>query len=416
MRTAGAIVNRMTEKPTPILFISDSPSSSSGLGRICRDITTRVHEHLSDIYRVGVLGWGGPGSRRFGFTNYVIEGMQEWAIPTLPEVWDDFAGNESGIVFTIWDLSRLDWIAQPRLSESSLLKNPALRQWLIKRPFKLFGYAPIDGSGPNDKLSFPLMRTALGFDTLLGYGEFGEDVLRRTIGDEESSKRHLSSIPHGVDRETFYEMHRPLCRHMFFQITGGQQIMKDSGPVTDDTCLIGICATNQDRKNFALGIETAAIIARDRKVRLWLHTDAYERFWSLPALLVDYGILDRAIISLTQIADEQLAEAFSACDLTLGIGPEGFGLPLAENLACGTPVITGSYAGAADFVPKDMQVDPVAFHYQGSFGTKRPVYNAADWAAKANEWIGKRTSLDPRYDWKNLWINEWEPWFREATK
>ena len=91
----------------PILFISDSPSSSTGLGRICRDIATRVHEHLSDVYRVGVLGYGGPGSRKFGFTNYVIEGMENWVIPTLPEVCDDFFGKEKGIVFPIWDPLRL---------------------------------------------------------------------------------------------------------------------------------------------------------------------------------------------------------------------------------------------------------------------------------------------------------------------
>jgi hypothetical protein len=62
-----------------------------------------------------------------------------------------------------------------------------------------------------------------------------------------------------------------------------------------------------------------------------------------------------------------------------------------------------------------MQVDPIAFRYEGSYASKRPVYNAADWAARAEEWIGKRTELDPKYDWVENW-KAWEQYLREAAK
>ncbi len=405
-----------------ILFISDAVSGSTGLSRITRDISTRVHEHLGDLYTVASYGYGSPGSSKIPFPQFVIEGMDAWVMPTLPEVCEDFFGKEKGIIFTIFDLHRVTWLSQPKQSTELFGKFPGLQQWAIKRPFELWGYVPLDSSGPNDRLTFPIMKTLLGFDRLLAYGAFGEGVIRRSIGDEESDKRHLTHLPHGINTDEFYEQDRKLSRRLLLEYTGAQSLLhalgiqKETAPIAEDECLVGICATNQNRKNWPLAIETCAILARNRKLRLWAHTDAFERYYSLPSLLVDYGLLDRTVISMGCVPDSKLATAFSACDLTLGIGPEGWGLPLAESLACSTPVVTGSYAGASGFVPKDMQVDPIGFYKDGSYSSLRPVYRAEDWAAKAEEWIGKRTSLDSRYDWENLWRNEWEPWFRAAAK
>ena len=108
----------MAEKPPfPLLILSDAPSASSGLGRICRDLATRIHERMSDVCKVATLGYGGPGSCKLGFQQYTIEGMSDWVVPTLPEVWKDFAGEEKGAVLSIWDASRLAWYAQPERSE-----------------------------------------------------------------------------------------------------------------------------------------------------------------------------------------------------------------------------------------------------------------------------------------------------------
>ena len=140
---------------------------------------------------------------------------------------------------------------------------------------------------------------------------------------------------------------------------------------------MGIVATNQARKNWQLGIETARILLdRGHDLRLWIHTDVIDRYWSLGNLIVDYGLVGRAAITITRFTDEQLAWMYSACDVTLGIGPEGFGYPIAESLACGVPCIVGSYGAQAEFVPKEMQLDPNAYFYEGAFCSKRPVHDA----------------------------------------
>ena len=185
------------------------------------------------------------------------------------------------------------------------------------------------------------------------------------------------------------------------------------GSILDNEVLIGIVATNQARKDWGLGIETAALFAKEHKLRLWIHIDKLEKYWSIPALLADYELLDRAVISLGFLSDDAMAMAYSACDLTLGIGPEGFGYPLAESLACGTPVITGSYAGGSDIVPKAMQVDPIAYRLEGVYSSMRPVFRAEDWANRAMEFLGNRARLDPQYDWNNLWPH-WEEWLRQG--
>jgi hypothetical protein len=62
-----------------------------------------------------------------------------------------------------------------------------------------------------------------------------------------------------------------------------------------------------------------------------------------------------------------------------------------------------------------MQVDPIGFYEEGSYACLRPVYRAEDWAAKAEEWIGKRTQLDSAYFWENNW-KAWEKYLREAAE
>ncbi len=99
--------------PVPLLILSDAPSSGTGLGRITKELATRIHIYMGDACRVATLGYGGPGSRELPFPQYAIEDIGEWIVPALPEVWQDFAGDQKGILFTIWDLSRLMWFAQP---------------------------------------------------------------------------------------------------------------------------------------------------------------------------------------------------------------------------------------------------------------------------------------------------------------
>ena len=183
--------------------------------------------------------------------------------------------------------------------------------------------------------------------------------------------------------------------------------------------IIGIVATNSARKDWGLAFETCVELKR-RGVNLgiWAHTDVFQKHWDLVGMANEFGLANRVIFTNGFLSDEVMAMAYSGCDVTLGIGSsEGWGLPLAESLACGTPVCQGSYGGATQFVPKEFQVKPVGFKWAGGpYNARYPVFSAVDWADKVQQILGYKQSLsllDPQYCWGNLWPR-WEKWFLEG--
>jgi glycosyltransferase involved in cell wall biosynthesis len=175
--------------------------------------------------------------------------------------------------------------------------------------------------------------------------------------------------------------------------------------------------TNQIRKDWGLGISTVAELAGERKVTLWCHTDVLERHWSLPALLHDFGLMEQSIVTLAQYPDEIMAWSYSACDVTLGIGlGEGYGYPIFESLACGTPCIHGDYGGAAEHLPPEFLVNADATRIEGPYNCVRRVYSPYEWRDKVKFLPASniRTTLPAHLDWNNLWPR-WEKWLREGV-
>ena len=380
-----------------ILFLSDSVSASSGLGRITRDLALRVHRHLGDIFEVATVGYGGPGSSSIPFKEYHLHSIENWLTPELPAIWADFAGDEEGILFCVWDLSRLYWLGNPQTCPI-----PFLRKWAETAKMGKWVYGAIDAEGPNGKAPTRIAETMKGFDRVLDYSEFSSQI----TGNPD----HL---PHGIDSSVFFPRDHSEARKRFI----------DSGfmGLTPDSLLIGIVATNQARKNWQLGVETCKILLeRGHDVRLWAHTDIIDRYWSIGNLIVDYGLTGRAAVTTQRFSDEQMTWMYSACNCTLGIGPEGWGFPLAESLACGVPVICGSYGGQAEYVPKWLQVDPEAYFYEGAFCSKRPVHSAAAWVSKVEKLLKNNyvSSLLPEeVDWNGnkLWPT-WRDWFLKGAE
>jgi glycosyltransferase involved in cell wall biosynthesis len=396
---------------TPLLILSDAPTAGSGLGRITKDLATRIHTNMQDVFRVGTLGYAGPYSRALGFPQYTMD-MKDWIVYNLPEVWDDLAGNEKGVILTIWDASRMLWFSRPENCG-----DPQLRKFLESKRFERYGYFPIDATGPNDKLTAVLRHIIEGYDRVLAYSAWAQGILKRTCPTLD-----IDQLPHGIQTEVFFPRPRVQARHSFGAKLGAKQVKgKNIGQyvsVPDNAFLIGIVGTNQIRKDWGLGISTVAELAKERNVMVWIHTDILERHWSIPALLNDFGLLDKAVVATVQYPDETMAWAYSACDVTLGIGlGEGFGYPIFESLACGTPCVHGDYGGAAEHLPPEMLVNADAERIEGPYNCVRRVYGRYEWLEKIKDLPlkGGGSLLPSHLDWKELWPR-WEQWLRAGIR
>lgn len=389
---------------TPLLFISDAPDGKTGLGRITRDLaslTARLPQ-----FRVGVLGLGGRGSRQLPFAQYHIQwnmgtGEGQWGEWSLPEVWADFAGREFGIVFTIWDASRMHWFARPQhLSDS----DASLRDFLRSGHFARWGYFPIDGTGPGDRLTAQSRDTLIGYDRLLTYSKWARDVVARSVGTSESARRDLDWMPHGLNAGTFCIRDKQQARSRW------------SDRFHEDDIVVGTVATNQDRKDWGLVAMLGRLLREryGRRLKLWWHTDTLVRSWSIPALMSDYGLADCTFVTQGG-SDTEMAWRYAACDLTVHPGPEGFGYPIAESLSCGVPAVHMNFAGGAEIVQrKEWLVEPSGFRLDTQHNVMRPVFEPHDWLAACEQALGAdpagcRSQVE-HLSWPSLWEGAFKKW------
>lgn len=368
---------------TPILFYGDSPSLQTGLGRIGRDHATRTCE-LPE-FRVGFLGRGGIGSRNLPFIQYDFDEVRGWGSDQMIQhVWENFAGDSGGIIFAIYDPSRTKWLSQG--------------EWMRRNRHrvKLWTYVPVDGACGNERLTDDEYQALYGFDRVLAYGEYGARVLSGTIGSP------VDWLPHGIDTKVFKPQDRRAAR------VAMEARERDK--------IVGCVMTNQARKDWAVAIHT---LARLPAWKGWFHTDTDVRHWNIPELLAEFGVRERVKLTYTgSMSDSDLAFFYSACNVTILPSSEGFGFPIAESLACGTPVIHTSHAGGCWGLDTVKYIAPATYRIEGPFNRVRPVFDSEQWAAVVER--GTHSTREEcvasvaHLDWDMLFPSRWAKWLKEG--
>lgn len=401
----------------PVLIYGDGPRLPSGLGRIARDLTLRLfneEEALGiTVAQVGVDppdGWHHQAWPVFGFQP-TFEDQGRSAVRLACQ---DYTGSPyTPIVFMVMDPSRC----------FDLTREGAEPQII---PQRFWGYFPIDSENINGRLSGPAAEAVMSCNRVLAYGRYGADVLQRTLQasfEERGGQVRVGPIahlPHGLDPQfqpTPLEQADP----------GFQQWIKDLPP---RALVLGCVATNQPRKDLSLLFAAAALIRRGgQPVGIWLHTDRVSNAWDVGTLVGDFEFSrDEICVSTADhtISDYDLAARYSASSVTLGVGlGEGFGYPLVESLACGTPVVHGKFGGGVELIPReDWLVEPVAWRLESCYAVKRPVLQP-EVVAQALLAAAKEKWQDPQVcqaycrgavsnlSWDSLWPR-WRKWFRDG--
>jgi glycosyltransferase involved in cell wall biosynthesis len=135
--------------------------------------------------------------------------------------------------------------------------------------------------------------------------------------------------------------------------------------------------------------------------------------WNIYSLLDEFKLGDVTTVSNRE-SDDWLAHAYSACDATMAIGAgEGFGYPIVESIACGTPAVHGRYAGGRELCA----LGPLAqaWRLEGPANVQRPVYDPhAMYSSVMTTTISKMQDSADHLHWDKLWP-VWEKWFREGA-
>ena len=413
----------MSDARIPLLLYGDGPRLHSGLARIARDLAERLVSREEELgIRVAQVGVDFPEGRHWqswdcwGFQpNDRDQGrdMVEFAALTLQE-----ETGERPIVLMITDPARCFDLTRWNGEGSADPADALLTEWC-----DLWGYFPIDGHNVSEAIGGPAAKAVVACGRVLGYGRYGAGVLKRTlerIGGHTDVR--VSYLPHGIDTRIFH----PGVE--LAQADGRFQDWLTTHSNGQKPWVIGAVATNQPRKDLGLLFASVAELRKSgERAILWLHTDYLTKAWSVVQLATEFAFgQDEIYVSTHELPDTVLAARYAASDVTMapGLG-EGFGYPIVESLACGTPCIHGNYGGGPELIAqKQWLVEPYAWRLESCYAIQRPVFRPGDVAGQllhAAQEKRQRPDLTAasmagsvaHLDWKFLWPR-WEAWVRQG--
>jgi glycosyltransferase involved in cell wall biosynthesis len=275
----------------------------------------------------------------------------------------------------------------------------------------------VDAPNQHESIGGPAGEAITRLDRVLAYGRWASQVIK-TIRPDQS----VPYLPHGL-----------LLAPYQVPPTDDERIWVRTqlGPhLGTDALLVGCVATNQQRKDLGLFFLTLALLrARGHRVYGWLHTDVLAKAWSVVQLVDDCGLAKRVTVTTAELSDRQLALLYQRCDVMIapGLG-EGFGYPIVESLAAGTPVVHGDFGGGRELVPKIEWRFPVRERrLEGIYAQQRPVFRAADVANAIERVLSWRAEVGPavvqaycrgsvaHLSWPALWPR-WRSWIAAGLK
>ena len=178
------------------------------------------------------------------------------------------------------------------------------------------------------------------------------------FGQKEAEKEGLRSeyIPNSVDTMTY----KPVPTHEARAKTG----------LPMDAYIVGMVAMNRgDRKGFPQIIEGFSKFAKKKKdAYLYLHTmvgdQGEHNVINLKNLVDHYGLQNRVIFPnrfdyvACGFSDAMMANLYSSMDVLCSpTRGEGFGVPVVEAQACGTPVIVGDWTAMSETCKVGIKID-----------------------------------------------------------
>ncbi len=193
---------------------------------------------------------------------------------------------------------------------------------------------------------------------------WGSEVIRRESGLDTDWAWH------GVNHAAFHPASRenPLVvrptKGGEFPVTS-KRVAKDTLRMKDKFLVVAV-NRNTMRKNLVDTLKVFAEFARGKKdAALYLHTIPVDQGIDLPAVVARLGLADKVgfpanLDSFMGVDQANLSVIYNAADVFFSTScGEGFGLTMAEALACGVPVVAQDFSAISEVVGEGGILTPV---------------------------------------------------------
>lgn len=337
-------------KPIRILIYGDNFNDNSGFAKELRNLIPVFLEEGHEVAQVA-LNYSGLPPREHKIKMYptkILGVRSYWAPEILDVAIDDFKPD---LVFSIGDYFSLPHIVP-------VLTKPGRCKWVH--------LGVVDGEPMRKEYA-----VASGWANYnLCQSKYGVRVLKET--QEKVFKKSQAELFYPpIDLEVYKPLNTEPLRAKF---------------KTKDRFTILFVGRNQYRKNTPVLLEAVSKLTKIiTNIQILLHstptvspTGTPDGF-DLANLVEDYGLQEyvASIKVCSMIPESVMAEIYNSADcLCLPSFGEGFGLPIAEAMACGIPVIGNKCSSITELLEGDrgLLVSPSAHVWQDGY-TKHQVLN-----------------------------------------
>lgn len=381
-----------------ILYSSNAIWSNSGYGVQGRSLLPRLADlptvnGRSNIAQFAWYGLQGGNHNVEGFTIYPA-GVDPYGNDIIQSHTRAFNAN---VVISLIDA----WV----LKDIGKKVSPAL--WL---PWLPIDHVPVPEQVLNSISDAHLPLT---------YSKWGSEMLKNA-GMENYY------IPHGIETNIYKIL--PDEQVNKFK----QQYIKHDGHLT---VMVAANKGYPDRKAFQVQIRAWAAFAKDKPdAKLYLHTEPTPMYQGLNLIKLcqSLGIGDKVMFPdryeyFTGYPPEYLSFIYNSANVLMAASmSEGFGIPIIEAQACGTPVITVNFSAMPELIRYGTITEPLDYFYTPMdawqcWPDHKQITNALE--ENYTDWLSNNkkkhlehsteasNKIHAEYNWDNLVTEYWKPLF-----
>lgn len=303
----------------------------------------------------------------------------------------------------------------------TLIDAWVLRDHAVKlAPALWLPWLPID----HDPVPDNVLRAIEGAHLPLTYSKWGNELL-------SAAGVRNRYIPHGIEPEVFKVYDRDAVSKFRRERLGNPEHL---------TIMVAANKGYPDRKAFQVQLRAWAEFAKDKPgARIYLHTNPATATGGidLGALCNALGITDKLMMPNAYqyglgFAPEHLAMLYNCADVFLGATmAEGFGIPIIEAQACGTPVIVTDFSAMPELVRWGSAVSPAdkfwtPLNSWQAWPDVRGIREAlemhyAEWHDNGRQWDAEwqrqvSAAIHDEFGWDSLIRDCWMPLFDELAQ